>query len=177
MPTPDPWAWSLDSCLALSGVVVSAVGAIATIVVATLALVATKRANRLEAEGRERAGRVQLSSAIDAYLTVWGRDPHNYNARIRRESVESLAATAAGVSSNAETVATWVPNTLTNYMDQMVEDHTGFDTATGDRLMAIAADGATAEIRRRITTWVATGVLNQSRLVTPLSGPPLLNLE
>ena len=174
VPTSDPWAWSLDSLLALIGVMIAGLGAIATVLVATLALVATNRANRLEAAARERTGRVALSSAIDAYLREWELEPYFRDSEKMREAARSLTAAAAGVSSSAEDVATWVHEVLIVYVAQIVDEHQDFDTVSGGRLLAIAAHSASSEIRRRVTMWVATGALDRSPLLTPTPAPRLL---
>ena len=176
MPTTDPWAWSLDSVLALVGVAIAGLGAIATVLVATFALVATNRANRLEAAARERAGRVALSSAVDVYLRAWELEPYSASTKAR-ESAKALTVAAAGVSSDAEIVAAWVLDAPTILVRQVVEEHKDLDNVLGERLIAIAALGAISEVRRRITTWVATGVIDQSPLLTPTPGPPPLDLS
>ncbi|TFC83315.1 hypothetical protein E3T23_02805 [Cryobacterium cheniae] len=161
--------------LALIGVMIAGLGAIATVLVATLALVATNRANRLEAAERERTGRVALSSAIDTYLREWELEPYG-NTEKMREAARSLTAAAAGVSSSAETAATWVHDALIVYMAQIVDEHQDLDTLAGGRLLATAAHGASSEMRRRVARWVATGMLDRSPLLTPTPGPPLLTL-
>lgn len=173
MPTSDPWAWSLETLLALIAVIIAGLGAIATVLIATFALVATNRANRLEASARERAGRVALSSAIDAYLKGWETDPFYGASKMEGiESAKTLAQAAAEVSSSAESVAMWVIDALRALVAQIVDEHGELDNVTGGRMLAIAAAGASSEMRRRITKWVATGLLDRSLLLTPTPGPP-----
>lgn len=171
MPTADSWAWSLETLLILIGVIIAGLGAAATTLVATLALVATNRANRLEAAARERASRVELSVAIDVYLEAWERDPYGALRKNGTELSKLVTTTAARISPSAESVATWVISTLDALMAQIVDDHSEMDNITGGRLLAIAAAGASSETRRRITAWVATGVLDRSPLLTPAPPP------
>lgn len=170
--TADPWALSLDSLLILIGLIVGALGAAGTILVAWLALAATNRANRLEKEARERSGRVALASSVEAYLGGWEPQEYFDPGMKGEDSANALIAGAAGVSRDTEVVAQWVVKALRASVAQIVEENATVDTVEGDRLLGIHARGARAEVRRRVTAWVATGSLDQSPLLSPTPTPP-----
>lgn len=174
----DPWAWSLSDVLALIGLVVAGLGATATVLVAWFALRATQRANRLEAEARERAGRAALTSSVDVYLSGWELDPYYFGDSVKgRESARALIASAAGISTQAATTAAWVRTALAEMGEQHVDEHRELDNVTGRALLTMAARGASSEVRRRMTVWVATGTLDDSPLLTPIPVPPPLNFS
>lgn len=173
MSTPDPWAWSLDALIAVLGVaigglgvLVAGLGAIATTLIAAWALVSTNRANKLEAEARARAGRVSLSSAIDAYLAGWSKDPSEGVTRSGLALGETLTMAARSISSGSVSVTAWVIRELTAATAQVIDEHGDGDNIAGERLLGIATAGAAAEIRRRVATWVETGALDRSPLLS-----------
>lgn len=162
----DPWSWSLDTTVA-------ALGAAATIIVAVFALVATNRANRLEVQARERAGRVAMSSAVDAYLSVWEAEAGDEESVQSRAAFSSLRATAAGVSLSAEAAATWVLLTLGQTMRLIDEEHKSWPPKEREWARKHSVSAVGNEVRRRITLWVATGNnLVLSPLLEPLPSTP-----
>jgi hypothetical protein len=108
----DPWAWTLDSTLAVIGIVIAGLGAIATALIAWWALRATDRANRLQREAQERSDRFTFVGAVEDYLDFWVQTGGGGDADKRVTSEARLDAQSAGVSADAEKVAAWIVKVL-----------------------------------------------------------------
>lgn len=159
MPTAvahaDAWAWSLDTVLSLSSVIVAALGAIATVLIAALALAQTRRANRLQELARVRAERAALSSAVEGYLATW---KFGTSLIERGPARDSLLAAATAISPDAADVAHWFVEELEHaeYYDIEMRERPprGVWIPEVDSTMRELRSRA----RSRVTRWVATGV-------------------
>lgn len=178
--TTDPAVWTVDTQIAFWGLIVAAIGAIATTLIAGWGLAATIRANRaetaeraLQAEAQVRANRLNLRIAVDEYLAAWKPDWRWGNERTASEVAERrLRAVAAGVSLDAEAVADWVIHELGVTVDQLVEEYRAWDDSNlSIRMVEMGALGMRSEVGRRVLAWVSTGVLDQSPLIAPTPAP------
>ncbi|MFT4281498.1 hypothetical protein [Microbacterium sp.] len=164
--SPDTWAWSLDTVLSATGIGVAVLGAVATVLVAALALEQTKRANRLEDEARARVGRAEFARAVEAYLTTvppFNRLPQS----VTIPAMQALHAAAAGVGSDAEGIPGWLHSAILNAEGRDAADRKGLppqgrSTHTPQEMVAFVIE---IEIRGRITRWVASGHLDRSPLL------------
>jgi len=166
-PMPDPWAWSLDAVLSLAGISVAVLGALATVLFAWLALQQTKRANALEFEGRKRAERAALSSAVDGYLTTWaplGVKPRTHEATV--SAGQTLHAAAAGISPEAHDVARWLIKVLdASDLAELGRREGPPDPGwTEHPPRDLIGFSIRVQARARVTHWVATGELDRSPL-------------
>lgn len=170
---PDPWAWSLASVLTFSGVAVAALGSIASLVLAALALVQTKRANTFARADAEREKRAAVGNAAYRYLEAWPK------LRVRNGQPDGILGwqavreAAAAASPDAMSVATWILRTL-NEAGLRERDLWPKDWSDpAERRMAdLNAFGFTLKMRFRVSDWVATGVLDKSPLFGIQSEPP-----
>lgn len=140
--------------------------------IAGSALAETNRANRLEEEDRNRAGRAEFSVAVDSFLTGW--QPRWYlgdRLDINTDTVTSLKRTAAGISSDAEDLANWLLNELKRSVNQVVEDHKDWDSNAGDAMLQMAVRAIRSEAHRRVIDWVGTGKLDSSPLGPSATAP------
>lgn len=164
---PDPWAWSLDAVLSLAGIAVAVLGALATVLFAWLALQQTKRANTLEFEARRRADRAALSGAVDAYLASWA--PLGVKVRTGEATAaagQTLHAAAAGISSEAREVASWLikvadASDLAELGRRQGPPDPGWTEHPPRDLIGFSIR---VQARARVTDWVATGELDRSPL-------------
>lgn len=166
-PEPDPWAWSLDAVLSLAGIAVAALGAVATVLFAWLALQQTKRANALEFEARKRADRAALSGAVDAYLAKWtpvGVEPRTGEAFAA--AGQTLHAAAAGISSEAREVARWLIKVVdASDVAELVRRQGPPDPGwTEHPPRDLIGFSIRVQARARVTDWVATGRLDRGPL-------------
>lgn len=156
----EPAAWSWDTTIA-------AVGAVATIIVAVWALVVTVRANRLDAERRERDDRTALSGAVDEYLAVWVPVGLPQPREAVAQSSQALHAAAASISPGAHEVARWVIRALdeadrANLGERAKPPTTqGFTEHPSREVFGFAAR---VQARSRVTMWIATGRLDEGPL-------------
>lgn len=170
---PDPSAWSADTTVALIGVVVALLGAVATGLLAWLALRQTTKATRLEQEAQDRAGRLAAASAIDTYLAGWKPSWSIDGKReIDHDAVRALRTSTAGISTDAQSVADWVIEELDRTVDLFVEDHKSWDSHTAEGVMAMTIGSAMNIVRHRVIAWVATGAMNRDALYRPAPPPP-----
>lgn len=170
---PDPSAWSTDTTIALVGIVVALLGAVATGLLAWLALRQTTKATRLEREAQDRAGRLAAAAAIELYLAGWNPSwSVDGQKEIDHEAVRALKSSTAGVSTDAQSVASWVLDELDRTVDLFVEEHKSWDSHTASGVMAITINSAVNTIRQRVIAWVATGVMNRDNLYRPAPPPP-----
>lgn len=169
---PDPSAWSAHTTIALIGIIVALLGAVATGLLAWLALRQTTKATRLEREAHDRADRLTAAAAIELYLAGWSPSWGVGGQReIDDDAVTALQSSAAGISIDAQSVARWVIDELNGFVDLFVEDHKSWDSHTAMGVMAITARSAVNTIRQRVIAWVATGEMDRDTLYHP--APPV----
>lgn len=166
----DPWAWTLDSTLAVIGIVVAGLGAVATALIAWLALRATDRANRLQREAQERATRFALVGGVEDYLEFW-LESGGGDTEKRATSEARLIAHAAGISADAEEVVKWIIEALSDAREQVAAEHRA-NVALGELAGRALVRYGPYEVRRRVGDWVATGLLDEGPILRPLPEPP-----
>lgn len=177
-PTPSPvpvlivgdaWAWSLDSLIAV-------LGAVATALLAWLALRQTKRANRLDGEARQReeeareraeqdlarARRSEMRAAVSVYLDTW-KPSGQMSYEQSQEAVVALIAAAAAISDEAARVAHWITEAMAtaDWAGIEYQNRHDSDLQSGEDRHSLLR-GALTTARLRVINWVATGTLDQS---------------
>jgi hypothetical protein len=172
---PEPSAWSADTTIALVGVIVALLGAIATGLLAWLALRQTAKATRLEQEAQERTGRLALAAAIDVYISGWKPSWSIHGRReIDHDAVRALRTSAAGISEDAQSIAGWVIEELDRTVDLFVEEHKSWDSHAAEGVMAITLASTVSIVRHRVIAWVATGAIDRQTIYSPApQSPPL----
>lgn len=170
----DPWAWSLETVLALIGVAVGFLGAVATVVVASLALAQTKRANRLEAEALRRADfergrqrRVELVTAIDKYLTARMEGVAEAESKAMHDT-----AVAAGFPFHAPQVE-WAEREAEEirFLHEAIPRDADGSPLAPEPLRAYLA--RQSRVRMRLFDWVATGEFDRSSLPSNMGAPDI----
>jgi hypothetical protein len=167
----DPWAWTLDSTLAVIGIVIAGLGAIATALIAWWALRATDRANRMQREVQERSDRFAFVGAVEDYLAFWVQTGGGGDSANRVTSEARLHAQAAGASADAEKVAAWIIKVLRDAKEQVAADH-AVDVALGEMGGRALTSYGPNVVRQRVSAWVASGRLDDSALLHPVPAPP-----
>lgn len=149
----DPWAWSLENVLLLLGVIVAGLGAIATVIVASLALAQTRRANRLEFESRDRSARAGLRKVVDEYVEKWmpsGSGTHEE----ARELELAFAAATSEYGSDGISIFDWVRMALSSADFDAIkyqEAHQNDLAGPPDREQLLVA--ARYQVRVRVMNW------------------------
>lgn len=172
MYAPDPSAWSADTTIALIGVIVALIGAVATGLLAWFALEQTKKATRLEQEASDRSGRAAAASAIDAYLAGWKPEWGIHGRVIDYDARRALRSAAATTSSAAREVADWVITELDGTIKLFLEEHRDYDSQTGEALMSMTVSATVSTLRGRLIDWVAKGEMNQDTIYKAEPAPP-----
>lgn len=183
-PTPSPalllvtepaWVWSLDSLIAVAG-------AVATILVACLALNQTRRANRLDGEHRKReageraeareaeeqaqmrAQRAEMYAAIVRYAERW-KPSGDAGPTEAHDAAQALIERAAAISDDALRVAAWATEALSAADLAAIEYQERHDNdlnPPADRSHLLR--GAVSGLRYRAINWMSTGTLDTAPL-------------
>ena len=145
-----PWDWSLETVLLAVSVGVAFLGAVATVIVASLALNATRHAEReaarareLEASARARASRAELTRAVDAYLNV--APPFNRLPQpVAIKAHQNLSLVGSMVGGDGEKIPVWLHNQI---QSQVIA------AGTDENSREAIAIALPIEVRARMNKW------------------------